>query len=210
MRDEIRPPAWAVGNARRLTSAEFVAEFGRWSPRVRSRTLKCETWQSYLEPETASLREYAAGNYGAVESLLEAEAELDGQVYDRVRANGTPFVRARAVLRPLTPYLTFEMWNYVVRAALGETIEIADLTAAGRRLPNHDVFDFLLFDDEAALIHDYGRGREGLQNGGWLTTDTDVLARLDRLGAHLRRRAVPLEQFLRTHGIRIPSSAPSA
>jgi hypothetical protein len=206
MHDEIRPPAWAVRDARRLTAAEFGAEFAHHSRRVRSRTLKSETWQTYQEPGTESLREYTRGNFGAVERLLEAEADLDRDVYDRVRANGTPFIRLRTVRMPLTPYLSFEMWNYVVRARRAETIEIVDLSDDPRPLPNHSYFDFLLFDEEAALIHDYGH--DGLQVGGWLASDAAVLSRLARLAADIRSRSVPLDEFVRTRGIRLPSSVP--
>jgi hypothetical protein len=200
MGDEIRPPVWAVRDARRLTLAEFGAEFDYHSRRVRSRILKSETWQTYQEPDTESLRAYLDGNLGGLERLLEAEADADRDVYERVRRNGTPFIRLRAVKMPLVPYLAYEMWNYVVRARRAETIEIADLSDDHRPLPNHSYFDFLLFDERAALIHDYGR--DGLQVGGWLASDPAVLSQLGLAAAEIRSRSVPLEAFLTTHGLR--------
>jgi hypothetical protein len=89
-----------------------------------------------------------------------------------------------------------------VRARLAETVEIADLSADSRPLPNHDYFDFLLFDEDAALIHDYGV--DGLQVGGWVTSAPEVLRRLADTAAELRARSMPLDAFLRKHGICIP------
>jgi hypothetical protein len=86
--------------------------------------------------------------------------------------------------------VTFEMWNYLVRARLGETIEIAVAPESdARSLPNHSYFDFLLFDDKAALIHDYGL--DGLQVGGWVTQSPSTLRRLAETANQMRQAAVP-------------------
>jgi hypothetical protein len=94
------------------------------------------------------------------------------------------------------------MWNYIVRARLAETIEIIDVSTDPRPLPNHTHFDFLLFDENAALIHDYGT--DGLQVGGWVTSSPDVLKRLAETAARLRSAAVRLDAFLSRHGIDFP------
>jgi hypothetical protein len=193
-----------VATAHRLTLPAFISEFGRQYPRVRRRTVKVEVWQTYQEPDTGSLHAYMSGNHAVVRALLEIEANHDRAVYDHVQRTGTPFIRLRAVTLPLTPYLTYEMLNYTVRARLGETIEIADLTADRRPLPNPRSFDFLLFDRDAALIHDYGH--DGLQVGGWLTREPAVLARLTRNAAALRRRAVSLDGFLANQSGNPPDS----
>jgi hypothetical protein len=43
---------------------------------------------------------------------------------------------------------------------MGENIEVAVVAEVG-----DDCFDFLLFDDASALVHDYGTGLVGLQSG---------------------------------------------
>ncbi|ADP83488.1 DUF6879 family protein [Pseudofrankia inefficax] len=207
MRDEIRPPEWALREARRLSLAEFGAEFGKWWGTVERELVKSECWQAYQEPETRSWLAYQRGDHSAVPGLLEAEAAGDQSIYDAAVRNGTPFVRMRLVRFPLTEYLTFEMWNYVVRARRGETIEIAVVPDDDPRpLPNHSYFDFLLFDDRAALVHDYGR--DGLQVGGWVTTLPSTLRRLAETAAKARRTAVPLDMFLATAGQLLPPGAP--
>jgi hypothetical protein len=208
MYDEIRPPAWAVAGARRLTLEEFGSEFVRCWRRVEKQVVKSECWQTYQEPDTKSLYEYQAGNYDRVQPLLETEADFDREVYEDVRANGTPFVRLRVVKLPLSLYLTYEMWNYLVRANLGETIEVLDVSGDPRALPNYAHFDFLLFDDSAALIHDYGT--DGLQVGGWATSSTETLKRLGEITEHMRWVAMPLANFLRLHRISFPPRATGA
>jgi hypothetical protein len=199
MRDEIRPPAWSVAGARQLSLAEFGAEFGVLWSGLRHGLVKSECWQTYQEPETQSWLAYQRGDYAAVPALLEREASFDQVVYDAVTANDTPFVRVRVVRLPLSEYLTFEMWNYIVRARRGETIEILVLPADDQRpLPDHTYFDFLLFDDSAALIHDYGL--DGLQTGGWATTEPSVLGRLEESATLARKDAIPLATFLAAQG----------
>ncbi|MFL6075815.1 MAG: DUF6879 family protein [Mycobacteriales bacterium] len=168
--------------------------------RVRSQVLKVESWQVYQEPETQSLQAYLRGDFDQVEFLLEKEADLDREVYEGVRSRGTPFIRVRLARFPLTGYLTFEMWNYVVRERRGETIEIVDLSSDPRPLPNPRYFDFLLFDQAVALIHDYGT--DGLQVGGWLTTSTRTIEHLSTICADLRKRSTPLAAAIRSHDIK--------
>ena len=62
----------------------------------------------------------------------------------------------------------------------------------------NDCFDFLLFDDASALVHDYGTGLVGLQSGGWLIRDPDALAALERKAVALRGSARPIREFMAT------------
>jgi len=192
--------AAARGGARRRAAR---AEFGRHWASVRQGLVKSECWQVYQEPETRSWQAYQRGDRAAVPGFLEA-AEIDQPIYDAAVENDTPFLRLRLVRLPLTEYVTFEMWNYVVRARRGETIEIATLPVDDPRpLPNHTYFDFLLFDGQAALIHDYGR--HGLQTGGWLTTAPLVLRRLAETAAQVRESAIPLGTFLAAQRLTFPT-----
>ncbi|WP_322749643.1 MULTISPECIES: DUF6879 family protein [unclassified Frankia] len=202
MNNEIQPPAWALAGATRLNLEEFGKEFIRYWRDVRSRVLKFECWQTYQEPDTRSLHEYQHGNFDVVQSLLEGEAEFDREVYEDVKKKSIQFIRVRLVKLPLSEYLMFEIWNYVVRSRLGESIEIVDLSDDGRPLPNHSYFDFLLFDATAALVHDYGT--DGLQVGGWLTTSSDALKRLKAMGERVRLESIPLDDFTAKQSIEIP------
>src|SRR5258707_2328529 len=82
MRDEVRPPGWAVSGAERLDLEEFGRTFITHWRQARSGLVKFECWQTYEEPDTKSLHEYQRGNFAAVEELLETEADLDQEGYD--------------------------------------------------------------------------------------------------------------------------------
>lgn len=99
------------------------------------------------------------------------------------------------VQEPVTDYLRYELMSYRIRAAMGENIEVARDVSA-RALLHEDVFDFLLFDRDAALVHDYGNGPTGSQVGGWLVTDPPTIRILEERALALRADAETLEDFL--------------
>lgn len=167
---------------------------------------KVEVWQTYKEPDTQSLRAFEKGEYGLVQGLIEEEAaRLDGFVYDDIRSKGRLFTRFRLVKLPLSEYLEYEFWNYRVRAGLGEVVHVVDQTGTEGSLPSCSNFDFLLFDDEVALIHDYGM--DGLQVGGWLVATRDALDRLASIVTNLREQSVALETFIGAHQLRLAGEA---
>jgi len=159
--------------------------------------MKVECWQTYQELDAnRSLAAFHAGDVDDAWRLLRREAEVDRPVYERLLSEGLDFARIRLVQFPLTQYLRYEILNYLIRHEMGETIEMVVLPA-GVRLPGGELFDFLLFDEACALIHDYGD--DGLQRGGWVTTTPEVLRALSATVRDLRSRAVPLGRFLESH-----------
>jgi hypothetical protein len=99
---------------------------------------------------------------------LLQEAEADRPLYEDLSGRGIDYARIRLVQEPVTSYLKYELMAYEIRVAMGENIEVVRFDPA-LRLPSEDNFDFLLFDQHTALIHDYGSSESGLQTGGWLT-----------------------------------------
>jgi hypothetical protein len=186
-------PAW--------TWRDSAAPFGQCWDSARSGASKVETWQTYQEPGTQSLKAFESGEYGKALGLIAEEALVDGFVYDDIREKGRAVTRFRLVKLPLTDYLEWEFWNYRVREGLGEAVRIVDRTGDEGGLPSSSWFDFLLFDDSAALVHDCGT--DGLQVGGWLVTSRYVLDRLGRTVADLREQSVALEGFIRAHDLRL-------
>jgi|ERR671914_612398 hypothetical protein len=188
------PPHWALRNSQRLDLDEFGSRFSDAWSRLRARFLKLECWQAYQERDTnQSQQMYSKGDPDKTRELLRQEAEVDRPLYADVRARGVDFARIRLVQEPLTPYLDYELMAYEIREEMGETIAIVRCSRE-LTLPNDEYFDFLLFDRHTALIHDYGD--DGRQSGGWLTTDSEVIASLERVATHLRQRAIPLREFI--------------
>jgi hypothetical protein len=190
----MQPPAWVVQRSTRLSLNEFGIRFGQAWAQLKSRFLKVECWQAYVEAEANSSQEvYNRGDVSTARELLQQEAEGDQALYRDINRRGIDYARIRLIQEPLTRYLQYELMSYQIRAAMGENIEIVRCDAK-IRLPDEGHFDFLLFDQDTALIHDYGE--LGRQAGGWLSEDADVIARLAATALALRHTAVPLERFL--------------
>nr|WP_245929230.1 DUF6879 family protein [Murinocardiopsis flavida] len=85
--------------------------------------------------------------------------------------------------------------SYRIRGAMGENVEVMRI-GSDATVPNDEIFDFLLFDRDVALVHDYGQGPTGVQTGGWLVRDTPSVRRLESRALALRREAEPLERFM--------------
>ncbi|WP_345430896.1 DUF6879 family protein [Actinoallomurus vinaceus] len=175
---------------------EFGSAFADAWSRIESRFLKLECRQAYRELEaSASQAAYERGDIEAACTLLRQEAEADRPLYEDVRRRGIEYARVRLVQEPLTDYLAYELLSYRIRADMGESIEVVVCDAA-LRLPDEHHFDFLLFNRHTTLIHDYGVRKVGLQTGGWLTHEPEVIATLEQTITTLHRSAVPLQTYL--------------
>ena len=189
------PPSWAIESGTRLTLNEFDAAFASAWSRIESRFLKLECWQAYQELETnESQAAYKSGDVATARELLRREAEVDGPLYEDVQRRGIEYARVRLIQEPLTPYLEYELLSYRIRAEMGENIEIVR-SEPELGLPDKQYFDFLLFDQHTALIHDYGTGEVGRQTGGWITHEQAVIDGLTTIVARLRERAMPLQRY---------------
>lgn len=185
-------PAGLSEKGMRLDLDGFGAAFGDAWSRLTGRFLKVECWQEYQELDASrSQGAFMRGDFALARELLREEAEADRPLYEDVVRKGIDYARIRLVRLPLTPYLRYELMAYEIRSAMGENIEVAVVAEVG-----DDCFDFLLFDDASALVHDYGTGLVGLQSGGWLVRDPDALAALERKAVALRGSARPIREFM--------------
>jgi hypothetical protein len=187
------PPDWAVEAGKRLDLDEFGAHFADLWRCTKDRFLKLECWQTYQEPSARSLAAFSDGNLTATKRFVQEEAEADRSIYEDVRQKSIDFARVRLVRRPFTPYLKFEFINYRIREGMGETIRVLELENVAE-LPNEEYFDFLLFDRDSALVHDYGE--DGLQRGGWHVDQVSVIGKLESIAEALREKSVDLGGFL--------------
>jgi hypothetical protein len=184
------PPQWALQNSRRFEQDELGALFTEAWSRLQARFLKLKCWQTYQEHEPIkSQMAYDDGDMDRARELVRQEAEADRSFYADMKVRKLAYIRVRVVQEPLTPCVGYELMAYRIRATMGETVEVVSCDDE-LSLPNEEYFDFLLFDRHTALIHDYGD--KGLQSGGWLVTDSEIIASLDKLAIGLRERAIPL------------------
>lgn len=185
-------PDWVLIEAKQLSPQDFDSEFHALWSRMKTRFLKLECWQEYQEPNSKSLTAFMCGDTAHADKLLQLEAAQGKSLYEDVARRKIDYTRIRIIRQPLTPYLRWEMRNYKVRAAMGETIVFIDDSDSMMPLPNEHLFDFLLFDRDVALVHNYGNN--GLQVSGWLVKEPNVLSQLEEVASHLRNRAIPLSE----------------
>lgn len=186
----------ALATGVRLTLEEFGTEFSHAWSRLAERFLKVECWQAYQElPDNRSQEAFLRGDVERAVALLRDEARSDEPLYRDVRDRGLDYARIRMVQEPLSEYLRYEILSYRIREALGEPIVVVRVDP-GTVLPNDEFFDFLLFDQQTALIHDYGDGPVGAQTGGWLIQDRATIQALEETALALRARAIPLHRYL--------------
>jgi hypothetical protein len=192
----MRPPVWALAKSTRLDLDEFGSAFTHAWSRIESRFLKLECWQTYQElAANESQAAHERGDIEAARKLLQQEADDDRPLYEDVNRRGIEYARVRLLQEPLTDYVVYELLSYRIRVDMGENIEVVVCDPA-LRLPDEHHFDFLLFDRHTALIHDYGVDNIGLQTGGWLTHEPEVIASLEEIVVVLRRKAIPLRNYL--------------
>jgi hypothetical protein len=160
--------------------------------------VKVERRQSYQEPGNPSYEALLAGDWERAVALAAHTHDEDKQTYAELREKGVEFLRLRILDFPITDYLRWEFEHYKVTSALGEDIRIvrlSDITELDARV---GLSDFLLFDHDAVMIHDYGT--DGILGGGWVTTSPIQLSEVDEIVTALTTEARPLAAFLAQAG----------
>jgi hypothetical protein len=189
------PPA----DATRLTLEAFFARADVLWSSLAERVVKVERRQSYQEPGNPSYEALVAGDWERAVALAAHTHDEDKQTYAELHDKGVKFLRLRVVDRPLTDYLRWEFHHYRVTSELGEDIQIVRLSDIAELDSCIGLSDFLLFDHNAAMVHDYGV--DGILEGGWLTTNPAHLREIDGIVASLAAAAMPFADYLVQAGI---------
>jgi len=73
------------------------------------------------------------------------------------------FKRLHFLKQPITKYLEYEYYTYLISSSLGEQIVVNNIDVV---ISKDNIGDFLLFDDKCAFIHDYDSN--GIYKGAWV------------------------------------------
>lgn len=186
--------------------SSFFAFFPDAWARVGVRVRKLETRQTYREPGNPAWEALQIYGIEAAAELITTVRHADFELYSRLRQRGVDFVRCRPVSLPPTEYLRFAFCAYVVNSGQGERILIsrADLEA----FRTSALHDFMVFDEDFAVIHDYDRSGE--IRGGWVVTRLEDIAGLITVFDSVVDASVPFGQFLGEHPGIIPCVPASA
>lgn len=181
-------------DATRLTLEAFFAQADVFWSSLAERVVKVERRQSYQEPGNPSYEALVAGDWERAIALAAHTHDEDKQTYAELRDKGVEFLRLRVVDPPLTEYLRWEFEHYKITNELGEDIRIVRLPDIAELDDSMGLSDFLLFDHNAVMVHDYGT--DGILRGGWLTTAPAQLREVDDIVASLSAAATPFADYL--------------
>lgn len=172
------------------TPDSFFGNFPDLWKCVKKCVRKLETRQIYKESGNPSYEAFFAGNFPKSLSLLEESREEDVPLYDSLRRRGVDFIWCRPVLYPFSDYLKWEFECYKFNEKWGEQIFISRDSDLYRQYALHD---FMTFDEDRALVHDYDPGGE--IQGGWMVRDPQLVRNLVNLFATILRDSVSFQRF---------------
>ncbi|RAY13339.1 hypothetical protein DPM19_19885 [Actinomadura craniellae] len=188
--DGVFPPAGAL----LLDLAGFLARADELWDSLGERVVKLERRQSYQEPGNPSYEALVAGDWDRAVELAAHTHDDDKATYDELRDKGVHFLRLRVVEPPTSEYVRWEFEHYRVTARLGEDIRVVEQADIADLDRSTGLSDFLLFDETAVLIHDYGT--DGILCGGWLSCDPALIGRVAALVDSIIEVAEPFEDYL--------------
>lgn len=170
---------------------EFFETFVSCWKDVASMVRKLETRQFYKEPGNPSFEAYEVGDFTRSKLLIEESHQSDIALYADLQNRGVKFERCRLVTRPLSSYLKWEIEHYKFVAQYGEEIYFTEQPEYFLKEAFHD---FMVFDNNAARIHDYDES--GLIRGGWVISNVSAIRYLQVLYDKILFTSVRMEDFL--------------
>lgn len=178
--------------------SSFFANFSSaWDAAVTT-VRKLETRQTYREPGNPSWERLVAGDFDKALRLLPEVRQEDVELYESLQKRGIHFLRCRPIVFPLSVYLKWELGCYDFNAAHGEDIRAVEANDVPASLSGALTHDFMTFDTEMAVIHDYDS--DGEIQGGWVVRDSVDITTMVRLFDDFARLCIPYEQLLRQNG----------
>lgn len=189
-----------------LSAQAFHNEFELLLRQCKEGFSKWEQRQEYQEPGNVSFERLVDGDVaGAIEALPEVMRQSIGESSIDICRRNLSDVRLRVVERPFSDYLKWEFLTYRISAGYGERILILESQAITEEEEKLPLGDFLLFDSQCVLVHDYDRS--GLLRGGWhVNRSSDVHAYKERFEKALSA-SVPLAEFEYLHHDELQLSA---
>ena len=161
---------------------------------------KLETLQTYATSLSPGWEEFQRGDMEELRSRLREMLGGDpARPYQKLKDGRVKFQRVHIVQVPLSEYLWYEIESYRISTELGEEI----LFVTQKEANNIDVpvplRDFLMFDDETVILHNFTA--TGEFQGSELLEGEDEVGAYVQLKQALLERGVPLEEFLENQGM---------
>jgi Family of unknown function (DUF6879) len=167
---------------------DFFGKFPDAWANVKFQTVKLETRQVYREPGNESYEAFESGDFTKAVRLLEKSRLVDVELYASLEKRGVDFIRCRPIVYPLSDYLKWEMECYKFNAKHGELIYFSEDLRPFDDMAFHD---FMVFDREVALVHDYDD--RGEIKGGWIVESPEAIDSLISLFGLIKAKSKRFE-----------------
>jgi hypothetical protein len=180
-----------------MPAEEYLTEFRAARRRFHGVVWKLERAQYFHEPDDASFRAMAEGDWERSLELIEQTRDSYAGEY----AGLAEFRRLRVVDPPLTPYMQWELHYLAARAGVGERGRVVEAPAVRRFESAGPLPELLIFD--GSLTYEVLYDEAGAHVGGRRVTDPDVIRPClsimgswyehgEDIRAYVQREVVPL------------------
>lgn len=140
--------------------------------------MKFETMQTYNVGEPSYDFFINSDFNGLVDDLISYWNEEKKGLYRKIYDKKIDFYRLHVIESPLSDYLKSEYYSYVASEFLGEKIKVIYKDNIDKA-DNIELYDFILFDDDAVFITLYNENFEPIED--WVTTDKILVKQLKKL-----------------------------
>ncbi|MBW4889205.1 hypothetical protein KXQ82_05740 [Mucilaginibacter sp. HMF5004] len=143
-----------------LSNDDFFAKYYEVYPTLKKQFFKLETSQSYVEYNITNWNEIPSSQMPGIIKNAQANVFKQKESYSDVIERGVQLKRVRYITFPLSKYVLRQFSSYLIAEEIGERIFILEESNKLDDLINREIFsDFLLFDDEKILVHNYVDGK---------------------------------------------------
>ncbi len=175
----------ACTKGERITPDEFGRRFDAAWETLQTRFFKFEGAQFYDEGPDGPYQHFIAGNLETLARTVVALRQEDAPFIREVVARGVNCTRLHALEHPISEYVQYEFYSYVLSEALGEKIFTTDIARA-REVCGVIPPDFIIFDDRLLFIQHYDAG---VLRDVDCITDPDVIRKISAMADDLLQSA---------------------
>lgn len=185
-----------LGNAKgvRLLGDDYYNHFNQqfWKTGV-SGFWKLERLQHFEEPGDESWVAFDEGNWHRSLTLLEQRRSALRAHYARISTSGFETWRIRIVEHPLTDYMQWELHLLRLRDQLGGHTRIVHANEIERLEESGRLPELITLGDD--VMYEILYDETGLQEGGVLYTETDLIGRCREFIKHLYEQGEPISNY---------------
>jgi hypothetical protein len=172
-------------NSEYISVEDFFERFDKYYKNAKSDFKKLETLQYYHEDSSSPMWVYFKGD---TKSFINSLEKFKQDELGDVSTGNLSEKRIHFIDYPISKYLEYEYYTYVVSSTLSQDIKILPTPK------NQNLSDFVIFDDAKLLIHDYDEGGKLVGAYDFLGSDEQI-AKLSQVYDQLYKSSLDFESM---------------